>query len=441
MAEADGQTVKDSPYWWDTVETPTPEVVAPDKVPAQADVAVVGAGFTGLSASLTLASEGRDVVCVDQHVPGQGASTRNGGMIGSGHRVGFADAKRRYGEELGIALVHEGLEAYAFTRDLIARHGIDCDFAQTGRFRVAWTARDFEVMTRDVESLSKHVALEASVVTKSDQHREIDTALYHGGVIYHQHGGLNPRKFHDGLLDAAVSAGAAVHPSTSISGIERRNGGFRVETDRGAIDCGEVLIATNGYTPGFLRFLASRILPVPSYMIATEPLEKAVLDDLLPGRRMMVETRNRHCYYRRAPDDSRILLGARAALIDVPQQRATATLSKVLSEIFPRLSGVRITHSWRGYTGFTFAHLPHVGVHDDDGLHFALGYSGSGVAMAPYLGFKAAMRVLKRSDGETAFSRTHFKGRPYYRGRPWFMPLADALFNVKDRIDNVRAGR
>lgn len=436
---ADGERhPKDTPYWWDTVAAPVRQAAAPGKVPPRADVVVVGAGFTGLSASLALAAEGRAVVCLDSQQPGQGASTRNGGMIGSGHRVGFADARRQYGEELAVALIREGLEAYAFTRELVARCDIACDFAQTGRFRTAWTSRDYEAMTRDMEELSKHVALEASAVPKSQQHREIATDLYQGGVIYHQHGGLNPLKFHDGLLDAAVAAGAAVHPSTAVAGIERSNGGFLVKTDRAAIDCGDVLIATNGYTPGFLRHLATRVLPVPSFMIATEPLDKSLLDELLPGRRMIVETRNRHCYYRRAPDDSRILLGARAALVDVPQARATATLTRILAEIFPPLAGVRVTHSWRGYTGFTFAHLPHVGIHE--GMHFALGYSGSGVALAPYLGFKAAMQILKRGDGDTAFSRTRFEGRPYYRGRPWFMPLADLMFNVTDRIDTFRAG-
>lgn len=434
MPESELPTPKETPYWWDTAEDRAPNKNA---LPAAADVVVIGAGFTGVSASLTLAKEGSSVICVDSGKAGQGASTRNGGMIGSGHRMSFAASIKRFGEDMAIDLASEGLDAYAFARDLIAEYGIQCGFSRSGRFRAAWTQKHFEAMVRDVEHMSRYVVINATPVPESEQFKEVRTHRYHGGVLYHRHGGLNPRQFHDGLYAAAVEAGALIYDQTAVKGVEKKGSVFRVETERGSIDCGNVIIATNGYTPPIFEKLFRRVLPVPSFIIATQPVEKDLLDHLLPGRRMMVESRVRHCYYRRSPDDSRIVLGARAALTDIAHDKATKTLHRVLIDLFPELEGIALTHSWRGFTGFSFDHLPHVGVHD--GMHFALGYSGSGVAMAPYLGYKVAMRVLGRGEGETVFTKTPFSSRVYYKGNPWFMPIADRWFNAKDVFENFQA--
>lgn len=398
------------------------------------DVVVVGGGFTGLSASLALARAGRSVLCLDRDRPGRGASTRNGGMAGAGHRLKFTAAARRYGEQTAIELIREGVASYRFTKRLIREHGIDCEFEECGRLRAAWSPAHFAGLSAELESLKGKVEIAASLVTRREQEREVRTPLYHGGLLYHEHGGLNPRKFHDGLARAAQRAGARVLADVEALSIRAKGAGFEVRTRERVIECGKVVVATNGYTPRNFRYLAARVLPVPSFIIATEPLARETLDDLLPGRRMMVETRNRYCYYRRAPDHGRILLGARAALTGIPQERATATLRELLVGIFPSLSDVALTHSWRGFTGFTFAHVPHVGCHE--GIHFAMGYCGSGVAMAPYLGYKCAMQVLNAPEGRTAFSDTRFESRFYYRGRTWFMPLLNPYYSCKDALEN-----
>jgi len=404
----------------------------------EADVAVIGSGFTGLSCALHLAEAGKSVIVIEAEEPGFGASSRNGGMIGAGHRVEFQQAVEQYGEEIAKQLSREGAASMELVKDLIAKHGIDCDLQLTGRFRTAWTPKDYEAAGRFVDYMKTQSEVEAYLVPKSEQHKEIATDLYHGGVILPGHGGLNPRKFHLGLMRAAIKAGARVFAKAAVTKVEREGKAFTLSTARGTLTAGEVVVATNGYTPTLFRGLARRLLPIPSFIIATEEIGENRARSLLPGRRMMVETRARHCYYRLSPDGKRVVLGARAALTHISQEKATRTLRGLLTQIFPDLQGTPLTHSWRGHVCFTFSYLPHVGQYE--GMHYALGYCGSGVAMAPYLGFKTAMRILGRPEGDTAFAKTKFPGRPYHFGTPWFMPLADIGFWWKDRRDSEAVG-
>jgi glycine/D-amino acid oxidase-like deaminating enzyme len=204
------------PWWW---EAAPPEEPAGLDLPARVDVAVVGAGFTGLSAALTLARAGRSVVVLDRDAPGFGASSRNGGMVGSGHRVAFADLVRTYGEPTAIALLREGLDALEFAAGLIEREGIACHFRRSGRFRAAWRPRDYETIARDIEAQQRAVGLEADVVPRDEQGREVATDRYHGGAVYHRHGGLHPALFHAGLLARARSAGALVAGHTEVRAV------------------------------------------------------------------------------------------------------------------------------------------------------------------------------------------------------------------------------
>lgn len=183
------------------------------------------------------------------------------------------------------------------------------------------------------------------------------------------------------------------------------------------------MIATNGYTGRGLGWVARRIFRLPSFIVATEPLPAEVIDQVAPGRHMMVESRARHSYFRPSPDGTRILFGGRAALYNMDQRTAAKRLQRTMAEIWPEAAAWRLSHSWRGWTGFTFARIPHVGEHE--GAHFAFGYCGNGVALSPWLGRKAALRALGDPAGETAYAKTRLESRPYHiGGAPWFLNLA-----------------
>lgn len=415
------------PYWWDAAPREPEGAAVP---PAESETVIVGAGFTGLSAALTLARAGREVTVLEAGPPGFGASSRNGGMIGSGHRLGYHALVGRFGKERANGIFAEGLKALAFTTGLIEREGIDCHFRRCGRFRGAWTPAAYDAMAREVELLGREIGLEAEVVPQAEQHRETAAEGYRGGVLYPQHGGLHPGLFHTGLLERARAAGVRVIGHCPVLGYRREEAGLRVETERGPVRAGRLIVATNGYTGPDSPALRRRLVPVPSFIIATERLGTNRVKSLMPGLRMYVESRAAHLYYRPSPDEERILMGGRAALHPIDLEKAAGWLHGHLAGLFPELRETRVSHVWTGFVAMTRPGFPAIG--ERDGVHYACGYNGSGVAMAPYLGSRIALQVLGEDEGRTAFDGLPFPGIPFYEGRPWFLPALSLWHRIKD---------
>lgn len=426
------------PYWWETGAA-LPDLA--ETPPGRIELLIIGAGFTGLSAAITARRAGADVLVLDAGVPGQGASTRNGGMCGAHSRVAFGAMAASFGRDVARRVFAEMPRAYAFTRALIAGEGIDCGFEETGRIQLATTARQFSALKALAQTLHREAGYSAQLVGRDELGTHILTAAYAGGLYYPDHGGLDPRRFHDGLMALALSLGVEVVQNCPVIGLSRQRDGFHVPTKNGPVRAGRVILATNGYTTRPFDWHRRRVFPLPSFIIATEKLPPERLDDLAPGRRMMVETRARHSYFRISPDGSRILFGGRAGLVPYGPDFAAARLRRTMLEIWPDLADVRITHSWRGYTGFTHEHTPNVGEHG--GIHHAMGYSGSGVAMAPYLGMKAAYRALGDKRGETAFAETVMTTRAWHpTPRPWFLAPGEVWYRqVVDRLEAREARR
>ncbi len=433
MSEIFAADAKFEPYWWEAAPRPASDG---DPIPSKTDVAIVGSGYAGLSAALTLARAGRSVTVLEANAPGEGASSRSGGMVGGGHRQNFTGLAKRYGEETAVALMQEGLNSLAFAKDLIKREKIDCQYQPTGRFRAAWSVGLYDAMAREIDLLRSRIGLDANMISAAEQHSEVATDAYHGGCVYHNHGGLHPGLFHLGLLDRAIEAGAAVAGHAAVTAIEREESGFVVTTARGKVKARNVLVATNGYTGGVTPQFRARLLPVAAYLVATVPLGEARVRELIPGGRMIVETRARQSYYRPSPDGERIIFGARAALREIDTRTSAKTLHRLLVDLFPSLAGVKLSHSWTGFIAFARDNVTHIGVRE--GLHYALACNGSGVAMAPYAGHKAALKLLGSPEGRTAFDGMEFARMPTFRGRPWFLPALDAYYRLVDRWQGSR---
>ena len=428
-----------TPYWWEA-GAPPPAGLAEDP-PRRVDLAVIGGGYTGMSAALTAAEAGAEVLVLDAAMPGEGASTRNGGMIGAPHRAEVLNLLGGPKDDVGRRMIREGAEAYAYTRGLYTERGIDAAYRQTGRIQLAYTKAHMAAMRRQAEVLNDIAGQGVQVLAREEIGQHIRSDNYFGAILFPDHGGLHPRKAHDGLMRLAMEAGVRVAAPCAVAAVARDGDGFRLTTARGEVRARRVVLATNGYTTPLKRWVARRIFPIPSYLMATEPLPPEVIDRVAPGRMMMVESRARHSYFRPSPDGTRILFGARAALHPIPLRRAAETLSGILTEIWPEAANWRITHCWTGNTGFTFARLPHVG--EVDGIHFAMGYCGNGVALSPWLGRKAALRALGDPAGATAFAETPLETRPYhFGGKAWFMPFASAWWSrVVDGRDKRRAAQ
>lgn len=410
-----GEAEAGRPYWWDALENLPQESALPERC----DLLVVGAGYTGLSAALAAEACGARVVVVEAGQPGKGASTRNGGMFGAHPRLSWDALAKAYGSGTANAIFAEAKPALDWTKALIAREGIACDLQQTGRIQLAWTARQFEGQKRLAATIKAKSDVEVQVVDREGLDQEIATERYFGGLVMPEHCGLHPAKFHQGLLRTVLGRGIPVLADCAVSGLVREGAGHVAQTVRGTIRADKVVLATNGYTDRVFRWHMARVFPLPSYLIATEELPASLLEHLAPGRRMMVETRARHSYFRLSPDGRRVLYGGRASMRDIDLATAAKRLRATMCEVWPELEDVRLSHVWTGNTGYSFGHMPNVG--GRDGVYHAMGFSGSGTVMAPYLGAKAAYQAMGDARGQTAYCDTRLR-------RHWLHPFEHPHF-------------
>ena len=251
-----------------------------------------------------------------------------------------------------------------------------------------------------------------------------------GARILPHHGGLHPAKYANALVRLVRERGGQIHEYTRLLRYERTGEEFVLTTSRGTLRARDLIVATNGYTSSATSWLRRRIVPVTSYMIATEEIPAATMRQLFPTSRMVTDTNRLLCYYRPSPDRKRILFGGRPAYTEIKPEQSAERLMRYLRRIFPVLSATSVTHSWFGYIGYTFDHLPHLGILD--GAHYAAGYCGSGVVMATWLGRKVAYRLLGSPEGQSAFADIRHPTHILYYGQPWFLPLVQAWYQLQD---------
>ena len=414
---------KAEPYWWN--DTP-PAEIKETSPPSKVDVVVIGSGYTGLNAALQTARGGRSTLVLDAGPVGFGCSTRNGGQISSSIKPDLASLSKSHGAANARAILAEGEKSLAWVGDFVRAEAIECDFRVSGRFHGAHSPRQYE-------ALAKRYAGDPAtrLVPLAEQKREIGTDVYHGGVLFRKHAALDPARYHRGLLDRAIAAGAKIVPNCAVTRVEAHGPRFRVSTTRGAVVARDVVVATNGYTGRSTQWLRRRIIPIGSYIIATEPIAPAVMTKIMPTDRMVTDTRKVIYYYRASPDRTRILFGGRVSWNETDPRVSAPLLKAELARIFPALAETRVSHSWMGYVAFTFDTLMHTGRWD--GIHYAAGYCGSGVGMASYLGMKLGLKVLGNREGGTALDDLPFPSRAYYSGVPWFLGAAIRYYRWRDR--------
>jgi glycine/D-amino acid oxidase-like deaminating enzyme len=417
------------PYWWD--RTPRPDLGQP-ALPTRADLVVVGSGYTGLSAALQTARGGRSTLVLDAEAAGWGCSTRNGGQVSSSVKPSFSELAAKHGEERARGIIAEGHRSLAWLGEFVSEEKIDCDYRISGRLHAAHSARQYEALAKLVANPPAGIDLAARLVPRSEQATEIGTEAYHGGAVYTRHASVDAARLHRGLLNRVTEAGATIVPHCEVTAIEREGNGFHVTTSRGEVSARDVIVGTNAYSRPVTPWLRRRVIPIGSYIIATEPIPRATMDRLFPTDRMVTDTRKVIYYYRASPDRTRILFGGRVSWSETDPLKSAPRLHAELVRLFPELSNVRVSHSWMGFVAFTFDRLMHTGTHD--GIHYAAGYCGSGVGMATYLGMKLGLKVLGKPEGDTAFDNLPFPTRPYYTGYPWFLGMAISYYRWLDRF-------
>lgn len=427
--------IKEKNYWLETVTAPFAKSAAdfPDSV----DVAIVGAGFTGLSAARVLAKRGVKVAVFEAETLGWGASCRNGGMVLTGLKLPATTVMRRYGKEAAQRMYAAAMDTIDCVEDIVREENIDCNFSRCGHLEVAVKQKHFDAYEDSARLIREEFHHEVRVVPRSELRSEIGSDVYYGGLVDEKSAGLNPARYVAGLAHAARRTGAFLYEHARVENIrqETNNGArkFCVCTAKGIVTAREVILASGAYTTEATPTLRRKIIPIGSYIIATGVLPESLARELSPHNRMIFDSKYFLYYYRLTPDN-RMLFGGRAAFFPESEntiRQSAEILRRGMVTVYPQLRDVELEYVWGGTLDFAFDVMPHAGKIDD--MYFAVGYAGHGVAAATWFGTKLA-GIICGEPNNIPFDGIRFPTPPIglRSGNTWALPLAGAYYRVLD---------
>ncbi|MEX2745836.1 NAD(P)/FAD-dependent oxidoreductase [Rhizobium mongolense] len=418
-------------YWHDTAPTFQGAVQGP--VEGHYDVAVIGAGFTGLAAARHLAKAGAKVAVLEAERIGWGASGRNGGHLNNGLAHSFLSAKAALGVERAVALYKAFDDSIDTIEAIVAEEGIDCDFRRAGKLKLASKPQHFDAIARNFEAVHAEVDPDTALLTAADLKGEIGSP-FHGAMLSKKSAMMHMGRYVVGLADAAARHGAITFEKAAVTEHRQGNGRHSLTTPRGTVTADHVLVATGAYTPPIFGYFRRRIVSVGSFIIATRPLTDAEIAATMPGNRTCVTSMNIGNYFRLAPD-KRLIFGGRARFSATSDQNSDAKSGEILRanllQIFPQLLGVEIDYCWGGLVDMTKDRYPRAGY--VDGVWYAMGYSGHGAQLSTHLGMIMADAILGKAD-RNPIKGLDWPAVPGHFGKPWFLPLVGLYYKTLDRF-------
>jgi glycine/D-amino acid oxidase-like deaminating enzyme len=424
--------VKQASYWHDT--TPAFTGADPGPLPGTVDVAVIGAGFTGLSAALALARRGASVVVLEADRVISGASGRNGGHVNNGTAIDFGSLAARLGLERARALYRTYDDAVETVERIVREEQITCGFRRSGKVKLAAKPFHYEKIARGFDLLHREADPDTDLVPPDRIRDEVGSNRFYGGLLYSKSAQMHMGQFGTGLAIAAERNGARIFENARVTSLKRLSGmRHLVTTTRGTVTAGQVMVATGPSMSGPFFFFRRRTIPIGSFIIATEPLTPTQLDSIMPTRRTATTTLNVGNYFRVALDN-RLIFGGRARFaLSSPTSdlKSGRILERTLYCTFPQLGRVRIDYCWGGVIDLTADRLPRAGEHH--GLFYAMGYSGHGAQMSVHMGNRMAA-VMSGDAAANPLRDLTWPPVPGHFGPPWFMPFVGAYYRVKDLI-------
>jgi glycine/D-amino acid oxidase-like deaminating enzyme len=429
-------SINEKNYWLETLTIPAGDS---GPLPENVDVAIVGSGVTGLSAARALAKRGVRVAVLEAETLGWGASSRNGGMVLTGMKLAVPTLISRYGRERVQRMYAASIASIDCVEQIVREENIDCYFSRCGHLEVACKQAHFDGYAESAALISREFNHKLRIVPKSELRSEIGSEIYYGGLVDEVSAGLNPARFVAGLAAAAKRAGAAVFDHMRVETVQREssNGAqkFRVHTGKGSLLARDVLLASGAYTTKATLALRKKIIPIGSYIIATEVLRDDLARELSPKNRMIYDSKHFLYYYRLTPD-RRMLFGGRAAFFPETEntvRQSAEILRRGMISVYPQLRETKVEFVWGGTLDFAFDVMPHTG--RVDGMYYSVGYAGHGVAIGTYLGTKLA-GVICGEANDIPFDGIPFPNPPIglRSGHTWALPLAGAYYRFLDWV-------
>jgi len=380
--------------------------------PVRTEVAIVGAGYTGLSAALHLALAGRAVVVIDAAEVGDRASGRNGGQVIPGLKYDPDTLEALYGDRLGPKLVATVAAGPDLVFDLIRQQQIDCDAVRNGWLQLATSEAALKPLQQRVRQWQQRGA-PAELLTKQQTQRLSGSQRYCGGWLDRRGGTVQPLAYVRGLARSALRAGCQIHGASPALKLVRSNGEWRITTAQGELRSAQVILATNAYADRLHEPLRRSVIAIPSFQVATAPLPAALRASILPEGQAVSDTWHLLRYFR-LDASGRLVMGSRGVFGDAPLALAARHHYRAVREIYPQLESMPFDYHWGGLVAMTPDHVPHL--HElAPGLRAALGYNGRGVAMATVLGTLLARWSLGATAGELGYPVTPLRPLPLHR--------------------------
>ncbi len=415
---------------WAATAAPGPERRALEGAVA-VDVAIVGGGYTGLSAALHLAERGVGVAVVEAREIGEGASGLNGGQVIPGLKRSRDELATRFGGDRADRMLALGDGAAARVYDLIARHGIACGLERNGWFRGAHSPMALAYLDKTATELQGR-GVDAVLVSRGDTARMLGTDQYVGGLHDRRAGAIQPLDYVRGLARAAVGQGAEIYARSPAERLEQAGRQWRIATPRGTVTAGQVLLATGAYSDRLWPGLAQTFVGVQSAQMATGPLSANLRASILPSRAVVSDTRKLSNYFR-VDGQGRLLMGGRGPLGDAPSPSTLTAIARAARRRFPMLGDIQWQHAWCGRIDMTLDELPRIH-RPAPGLWSVLGYNGRGIALATTMGAVMADKLTGAQDPALDYPDTPFATVPFHALRAPGVAGAIAWYKFRDAL-------
>ena len=404
----------------------------------ETDVAIVGGGFTGLTTAHYLERSGVDCAVLEANDAGWGASGRNGGMAVLRYKSGWSSLAEQVGLDTAqhmFRVLHDGIDSLEAT---IAEYGIDCGFNRCGHVTAAHGPKPLAALAADVRWLEREMGYEgAALLSRDEASRLIGSTEYVGAYLERRSGAIHPLNYARGLA-AGVAKKVPVFASSPVTGYRRDGSGFVLDTPSARVRAKRIVVATNAYTGLFPlpNDLARRIVPVPSNIIATEPLPAALAASVLPEGHVVTDTRRINLYFRLTPD-RRMLFGSRGHLSGSNEPWAFEHIESAMCRVFPALRNTRVDYRWNGKVGFSLEYFPHYG-EAEPGLFYGIGYSGRGVVLTHMVGKMLAAMLRGEAADAGPITRAAFRPIPLHAFHPLGIRLYTAYYRFLDAREQAR---